>query len=298
MFEMSFRTGKDGNLEYGGRPLYREEYLRKQYGGNLNIKSDLGFMFVDFISLTGDFTEINHPFLLAAEDTCEEKNENSHFFRAIRAYVDLGIENINFFKESCFMFFLELQGKSLPAIHYKLVQKEKYVDAAVEDFVDENIEMSSLERALRGFIAAENEIFEVPYTTYTCETVDDACIASLHFLITHNCNIRKCQNCGKYFIAERSDAKYCDRNSPFNTKTTCKIDGAQRTHRTHANEDDLAKKIRLKKNSRYQYQYRHRNNPKICKEYDDFTDALKSMQKDLISGAITKEQFTEWLDTQ
>ena len=297
-FTMSFRTGKDGNLEYGERPLYREECLRKYYDSRLNIKSDLGFMFVDFISLTGNLANSNHPFLLAAGDTCEGISENSHFFRVLKEYVHLGIENTSFFKESCFMFFLQLQGLSLPAIQYDPVQKENYIDKAVEDFVDKDIEMSSLERTLRGFIAAENEMFEVPYTTYSCETVEDACIASLHFLITHNCNIRKCQNCGMYFIAERSDAKYCDRTSPFNTNTTCKIDGAQRTHRTHSNEDELDKKIRLKKKARYQYYYRHSNSEKACRDYDNFMDTLKLMQKDLKSGAITKEQFIEWLEEQ
>ena len=120
--------------------------------------------------------------------------------------------------------------------------KEGQEDICVEDFIEENEDISPLERMMRGYVAAKNKIYDVPLTTYECETVEDACIASLHFLITHNCNLLQCQNCGKYFISERSDTKYCDRLSPFNSNTTCKIDGAQRAHRKLSNEDGLKKK--------------------------------------------------------
>lgn len=295
---MSFRTGKDGEPVLGERPLFREEFLEKIYYGRLNISAQLGEMFTDFISMKGNIANSNHPFIQAAEDTCEGITSESHFLVQLREYVDLGIENKSFFEESCFMFFLESQGLCLPAMHYTLVLKEGQENKCVEDFIEENENMSPLERMMRGYVAAKNKFYNVPLTTYECKTVEDACIASLHFLITHNCNLLKCQNCGKYFISERSDTKYCDRMSPFNTNATCKIDGAQRTHRAHSNENDLDKQIRLKKKARYQYYYRHSNSEKACKDYDNFMDTLKAMQIDLKSGAITKEQFIAWLDQQ
>ncbi len=297
-FTMSFRTGKDGEPVFGERPLFREEFLKKIYDGRLNISAQLGEMFTDFISMEGNIANSNHPFIQAAGDTCEGITSDSYFFVHLKEYVDLGIENKSFFEESGFMFFLESQGLSLPAMHYTLVMKEGQENRSVEDFIEENDDMSPLERMMRGYVAAKDIIYDVPLTTYECETVEDACIASLHFLITHECNILKCRNCGKYFIAERSDAKYCDRTSPFNTKTTCKIDGAQRTHRTHSNENNLDKQIRLKKKARYQYYYRHSNNEKACKDYDNFMDTLKTMQTDLKSGAITEKQFMAWLEEQ
>ena len=295
---MSFRTGKDGKPVFGERPLFREEFLKKIYDGRLNISAQLGEMFTDFISMEGNIANSNHPFIQAAGDTCEGITSDSYFLVQLKEYVDLGIDNKSFFEESCFMFFLESQGLSLPAMHYTLVMKEGQEDKCVEDFIEENKDMSPLERMMRGYMAAKNEIYDVPLTTYECETVEDACIASLHFLITHECNILKCQNCGKYFIAERSDTKYCDRMSPFNTNATCKIDGAQRTHRKHSDENDLDKKIRLKKNARYQDYYRHRNSEKVCKEYNIFQDTIKRMEKEIKSGVITEEQFITWLEQQ
>ncbi|NLL76376.1 MAG: hypothetical protein GX235_03900, partial [Clostridiales bacterium] len=240
----------------------------------------------------------NHPFIQAAGDTCEGITSDSYFLVQLKEYVDLGIENKSFFEESCFMFFLESQGLSLPAMHYTLVMKEGQEDKCVEDFIEENEDISPLERMMRGFVAAKNEIYDVPLTTYECETVEDACIASLHFLITHNCNLLKCQNCGKYFISERSDTKYCDRVSPFNTKATCKIDGAQRTHRKLSNEDELKKKIITTRNRLSTRSRRNIEDAKVNEDYENFKNALPIKKKEFKSGVITEEQFIEWLDKQ
>lgn len=297
-FTMSFRTGKDGEPVFGERPLFREEFLKKTYDGRLNISAQLGEMFTDFISMEGNIANSNHPFIQAAGDTCEGITSDSYFLVQLKEYVDLGIENKSFFEESCFMFFLESQGLSLPAMHYTLVMKEGQEDKCVEDFIEENEDISPLERMMRGFVAAKNEIYDVPLTTYECETVEDACIASLHFLITHNCNLLKCQNCGKYFISERSDTKYCDRVSPFNTKATCKIDGAQRTHRKLSNEDELKKKIITTRNRLSTRSRRNIEDAKVNEDYENFKNALPIKKKEFKSGVITEEQFIEWLDKQ
>jgi hypothetical protein len=295
-FTMSFRTGKDGALLYGERPLYKEEHLRKDYDGKMNIKSELGKMFIDFISLTGDIENSGHPFIDASGDTSEGINENSFFFVRFREYIDLGISNPNFFAEPCFMFFLETQGLCIPAMHHTLVKKDGYKNDAVEDYIEESEDMTPLERAMRGFVAASNEMYDVPLTTYDCETVEDACIASLHFLITHKYNIRKCANCGKYFIPLRSDAIYCDRISPFNKRRTCKTDGAQRTHINNTNEDDLKSRIKRTKEARYMRARRNPQDKWLQKEYNEWKDTLNQKKKDHKSGAITTKQFIAWLE--
>ena len=135
MFEMSFRTGKDGALVYGGRPLYKEEYIRDDYK-KINIKTELGSMFMDFISLTGDIENSNHPFIQVAGDTCEGITENSAFLVELREYIDLGISTPAFFEESCFMFFLNIRGLRIPAIHQKLMPLDGHKDDAVENYIE------------------------------------------------------------------------------------------------------------------------------------------------------------------
>lgn len=294
MFEMSFRSGKDGALVFGGRPEYKEEYIRDDYK-KIHIKAGLGEMFIDFISLKSNIQNSNHPFLLVADDTDERITENGSFFVHLKEYIDLGIENQNFFDESCFMFFLSKENMHLPAIHHTMMPLKGHEYDAVENYIEETTEMSTIEKYMRGFIAAGNKVYDLPLTTYDCETVAEACIASLHFIITHGYNIRKCENCGKYFIPLRSDAIYCDRISPYNTRRTCKEDGSQRTHANNIKEDPIKDLMKHKKNAKYMHMHRNRKDMAIQKNYEKWMDALKQKKKDYESGAITAEQFTTWL---
>ena len=117
-FTMSFRTGKDGELVYGERPQFREEFLKKVYDGSLNIKAGLGEMFTNFISMEGDIAASNHPFIQAAGDTCEGITSDSHFLVQLREYIDLGIENKNFFEDRLFLI-LYFPGLRISTIFYR-----------------------------------------------------------------------------------------------------------------------------------------------------------------------------------
>lgn len=56
--------------------------------------------------------------------------------------------------------------------------------------------------------------------------------------------VKKCTNCGKYFVPlRRSDTIYCDRSSPFNLSRTCKEDGSHRTFEGKL-KTDSAEKLR------------------------------------------------------
>ena len=56
-------------------------------------------------------------------------------------------------------------------------------------------------RSCNYYLAAGTEVYDTPMTVYPCETIEDACIASVHYLITNHYNIRKCNNCGRYSVA-------------------------------------------------------------------------------------------------
>lgn len=296
-FKISFRSSKDGSPFFTDSKDIREEYIRSYYENPINRKYNLGQLFVEFLSLTKEEIEKGeHPFLLVDEHARENMTEDSFFFTDLKEYVDLGIENPNFFNDHCFTFFLELRGLHIPAMYQELHLKKEYENDAVENHIEYDRSMSSLERAMRGFVAAGSELYEIPFTTFDCETAEDACIASLYYLINHGCTIKKCKNCGKYFIPLRSDGEYCDRISPFNKRRTCKVDGAQRAHIQNTSEDDLDSLIKSIRDARYMRQRRNPADMDMANEYYRWMSQLnehKSLYKD---GAITKEQFIAWLN--
>lgn len=137
-------------------------------------------------------------------------------------------------------------------------------------------------------------MYDVPFTTYKCNTVEDVCIASLHFLITHGYCVKKCENCGNYFVPKRSDAKYCDRASGYGS--TCKAVGKNKAYKFNTDNDELKSMLTAVKMARYMKAFRNKEDKYIQKEYNALKKECSKKEKALKSGAITRSDFLAWLE--
>ena len=161
----------------------------------------------------------------------------------------------------------------------------------------ETEEMDHFEHSMRAFLSAGDKVFQEPLMTYDCETIEDACIASLHFLITHKFHIRKCKNCGKYFVAYlRSDREYCDRRSPYNANRSCQEDGPKRTFEAAVEGDEVRKRLKQIETARRMRKSRNKGDWDIEKEFDAWQFAMNHKRKEYESGIISSEQFLTWLE--
>ncbi len=295
MFTISFRDGSDGQLVWGARPDYNNEYL-SDYRKDMTFKARIGESLMDFASLSGDIAACNHSFILIADECAEGITENSFFLVRLKEYLDLMITDSKFCTLDCYMFFLDMMGMSVPTFHYRMLRKGGHEDDCIEDAVPNIENMSCIERSLRGFLEIGETVYDVPLTVYECETIEDACCASLHFLITHKFNIRKCRNCGKYFVAyNRSDSVYCDRISPFNSNASCAADGAARTYRESLKNDSLKQLISNTQTLWRMRKKRHPEDEELQEDVQKFTAKLKRMRADYSAGHITEEEFKDWL---
>lgn len=291
MFTIAFRNGQ--GPETG--TVYNEEYLQDSYK-NMNLKAQVGQTFMDFISITGNIAGSGHPYVALVDDS-DSISENPWFFRQLRQFLDLGIDNEAFFSMPCLMYFLELTGLQIPAIHHELVRKQGHEDDCLEDLIEAEEDMDHVEHSMRAYLAAGTEVYDTPLTVYQCETMEDACIASLHFLITNQYNIRKCKNCGRYFVAYlRSDAEYCTRVSPYNKKKTCREEGPKRTYDAAVNADTVKKKLHQIETARRMRKSRNKDNWDIQTEFDEWHTAMARWRKNYQSGTISAEQFLAWLE--
>lgn len=262
----------------------------------MNLKAQIGQTFMDFISITGDLANSGHSYIALADDK-DSVSENPWFFRQLRQFLDLGIDNEAFFSISCLMYFLELTGLQIPPVRHELVRKQGHEDDCLEDYIEEQEGMDHFEHSMRAYLAAGAEIYDAPQIVYQCETIEDACIASLHFLITNNYNIRKCKNCGKYFVAYlRSDAEYCTRMSPYNQKKTCREDGPKRTFEANVNADAVKKRLHQIESARRMRIHRIRGNWDIEHEFKEWQTAMNRWRNKYQSGSISSEQFLAWLE--
>ena len=197
----------------------------------------------------------------------------------------------------CLMYFLELTGLQIPPIHHELVRKPGHEDDCLEDCIEAQEDMDHFEHSMRAYLAAGTEIYDTPLTVYRCNSIEDVCIASLHFLIINQYNIRKCKNCGRYFVAYlRSDAEYCTRVSPYNKKKTCREDGPKRTFEASINADVVKKTLKQIESARRMRKHRNPDNWDIQTEFDEWHTAMVRWRKKYQSGGISAEQFLAWLE--
>lgn len=291
MFTIAFRNGQAPESV----TAYNEEYLQDSYK-NMNLKAQIGQTFMDFISITGDLANSGHPYIALVDDV-DSISDNPWFFRQLRRFLDLGLDNEAFASTPCLMYFLELTGLQIPPIRHELVRKQGHEDDCLEDYIEEQEGMDHFEHSMRAYLAAGTEVYDSPLTVYQCQTIEDACIASLHFLITNNYNIRKCKNCGKYFVAYlRSDAEYCTRMSPYNQKKTCREDGPKRTFEANVSADAVKKRLQQIESARRMRIHRNRGNWDIEHEFKEWQTAMNRWRNKYQSGSISSEQFLAWLE--
>lgn len=124
----------------------------------------------------------------------------------------------------------------------------------------------------------------------------DLAFTLLYYIVKYNKQLKRCGNCGKYFIPyNRLDTLYCDRISPQDSGKTCKEYGAYRQYQNNIKNNDTAK---LYRNIYQQKQMMVRRNPDISEYKDDFEmykSLTKKWKKDIKDGVKTEQQFYEWL---
>ncbi len=120
--------------------------------------------------------------------------------------------------------------------------------------------------------------------------------ASLTKIIEYNVRLKKCANCGKYFIAHnRSDTMYCDDPAPQNPKKTCKEYASQELYYEKVQANPASK---LHRNIYQQKQMLAKRNPDITEykaDFEKFKTTAKNWRQRIKKGTATESDYLQWL---
>ena len=141
-----------------------------------------------------------------------------------------------------------------------------------------------------------------PYLWYAYDVsnMEDYMMITLLKLLENNYKIRKCKNCGKYFIAyQREDTFYCDRVAPQDETKTCNVYGPQQEWKNKVKNDgwySVYRKIYVKKKVRINREKKeYPNATHFEKEFDTWKTEVEQWKKLLKNNKVTEEEFIEWL---
>ena len=159
--------------------------------------------------------------------------------------------------------------------------------------------LSMLEECLKRTLLGMHREWNLPGATievFEFSSVTDLVLLSLFHLIQERVTIKKCANCGRFFVPlTRSDAIYCDRPAPEDNTKTCKEYGSKVLWYENIVNDDVAK---LARNIYCSKQMLAKRNPDK-REYADmfafFKTEKKRWEKEIKTGTKTREEYAEWL---
>ncbi len=121
-------------------------------------------------------------------------------------------------------------------------------------------------------------------------------LVSLMAIVDSGKQIKKCQNCGKYYLpGNRSDTMYCNNTSPQDSTMTCKEYGTRRLWYERLKEDELATLSRKIASAKGMLAKRHPDLPQYAKSYEYFKSQRLIWIKAVKEGTKTQEEYKEWL---
>lgn len=136
-----------------------------------------------------------------------------------------------------------------------------------------------------------------PIYEYDCKNFEQFLQISFFTCLTKNYNIKKCENCGKYFIAyQRSDEKYCSRLSPQDKNKTCKQYANFENWKTNINSNEELKLYRRIYMAKQMQTRRNPNNVKLKEAFDIWKKDAQSKRNLYVHGKISKTDFLSWLN--
>lgn len=165
------------------------------------------------------------------------------------------------------------------------------------DELRENFKTSAINNPDKALQILFDEKISFSYE-YECKTFEQFLQICFFTCLTQNLNIKKCENCEKYFIAyQRSDEKYCSRTSPQDKNKTCKQYSNLENWKNNINSNEELKMYRRIYMAKQMQTRRNPNNLELKVSFDNWKKEAQSIRNKYVHGEIDKEKFLLWLNT-
>ena len=131
--------------------------------------------------------------------------------------------------------------------------------------------------------------------THMSNDLSSICYAILEELSkTPNYPIKKCQNCGMYFIPKaKTDEIYCD--YPKENSKTCRELGAFQSYTERLKQNKAMGEYRRTYQQKFMQVRKDKNNTKLAKDFETWKKQAKEKINDMKKGKLTENEVYEWI---
>lgn len=164
-----------------------------------------------------------------------------------------------------------------------------------DNYSNKNLELSHLndKQLLDSF--KNNTMLVSMIDTHQSNDLSAICYAVLEEVVkTYNNPIKKCQNCGMYFIpSSRLDEIYCD--YPKEKGKTCREQGAVQAYNERLKQNKALAEYRRLYQLKSMAVGRNKDNKQMKKDFDKWKKDAKDKVNKLKHGVLTEDEVYEWL---
>jgi len=144
----------------------------------------------------------------------------------------------------------------------------------------------------RIYAAAQQVQEDCEAHTYRTDTLEGLLKFEVYGMSQQNTRIKRCKNCGRYFILEKGNLEYCDRIAPGETKP-CNEIGKSRTYEARITGGDSA--IALYRKAYKTHFARIRTEKMTKDDFQDWKKVASEKRKLVENGTLDFDESTKWL---
>lgn len=119
-------------------------------------------------------------------------------------------------------------------------------------------------------------------------------ITLYHLTFITTTYIKKCKNCGKYFLTNKNNTVYCD--NIFESNKTCKQVGSKLTQKKKEKDNPVYQKYRSIYAKKAMNARRNSDIDSIQKQYENWKKETSKFLADIEKGNKAYEEFDKWLN--
>lgn len=314
--DISIKDAKKSLVIIKRRPLGEStvNFLNFNINENLFEINSSQFPYYDsteFEGIVNELLELNSFFPLLLAESSKSKGNVENYITDIQntltKYINLALTDAQYYNSDFFQYLIERNLFNTHKNNYTRIKQKIAFNPDVNclwniNNNDNYLSFTESERFKAGITMIEEikaAYFEkntiISGICYDIDNLMDAYVIELSELFKRGMIIKKCKNCGKYFIPLRSDALYCSNISPQEKLKTCKEYGAYEQYKQNVKSDEVKK---LYRNIYMKKQMASKRNPDIEKyklDFEEFKMTSKQWKDEIKLGLKSESDFLFWL---
>ena len=174
----------------------------------------------------------------------------------------------------------EQERQSFAKVLAELVSDDPDLDAEMTSWMNSQID------------AAKHETSQPLFKAYEISCFPDYILLQLRLMTEKAVVVKRCKNCGQFFITERRNIDYCQRILP-GEKQTCFVIGPKRVFNKNLSTD-IPRGLYSKAYKRYQLRFRRQSITED--EWIAWKTQAKKMLDDVQNNMISIKEYTQWME--